>query len=71
MKLGILFLSFVLFIISILTLAGNGLGVECYNKNGTYKTDHATRYNMLIGTIGSAILTFLIACIGFYLGVSS
>ena len=51
-----MFISVIVTIAAILTVASNSIGVQCYNNNETYKKDHESKFRFTVLCLVLAII---------------
>lgn len=67
---NVLILAFFLLLAAVFGIAGNSIGIECYNKNESFKKDKSRNFDFLIANLVSNIVLILSASISMYIGIT-
>lgn len=62
--------TILLLIAGISQIAASSIGIQCMNKNTSYKDDHPNNSSFLISQLVTAILITIVAIGGIYLAVT-
>lgn len=58
-----------LLILGVFSIASSSMGVECYNKNESFKTEKQSNFNFLIVNLTSAIVMVIVSFVSIYMSV--